>query len=95
MLLQESSSSTNGLYFNYNSWGLADNGFWGSPATYISLNGSSDTITFAFNDAPVSGVGGFINYARFSSASDLLISVLDNGMNVLESYNNHWRWQIL
>lgn len=82
----ESSSGTNGLYFNYNGWGLGSNGTWGDPKTYVSLNGSDDVITFSFNNGPVSAVGGFINYARGFN-SDLVITALDAGMNVLESYN--------
>lgn len=85
-----SSSATNdlfsGLYFNYSSWGLCDNGTWGSPQTYVSLNGSNDVITFAFNDGPVSSVGGFMNYA-ICTDTDFIITALDADMNILESYN--------
>lgn len=81
-----SSSASNGLYFNWNGWGLCGNGTWGSPQTYVSLNGSSDAITFAFNDGPVSSVGGFMNYAR-DCGTDFIITALDANFNILETYN--------
>lgn len=83
----ESSSNSNGLYFNYNGWGLVDNGTYGGGMTYVSLNGGSDSMIISFNDGPVNAVGGFLNYARYSGAGDLIISALDINMDVLESYN--------
>lgn len=88
----ESSSNSNGLYFNWNGWGMVDNGNWGSGRTYVSLNGSDDSMLFSFNDGPISGVGGLVSYARFndinnSQALDLIFSVYDNSMNLLETVN--------
>lgn len=83
----ESSSQSNGLFFNFDGWGLVSNGTWGNPKTYVSLNFGQDVITFAFNEGPVSAVGGFMNYARADSAADLVITALDAGLNVLESYS--------
>jgi hypothetical protein len=89
----ESSSSSNGLYFNFSAWGLGLNGGWGIPRTYVSLNDSADSMIFAFNDGPVSGVGGLMNYARGTGhidgtiTLDLVISALDSSMGILESYN--------
>lgn len=82
-----SSNANNGLYFNYNVWGLCSNGIWGSGQSYVGLNGGNDTMTFAFNSGPVSSVGGFLNYAKSCSANDFQISVLDAGQNILESYD--------
>jgi len=83
-----SSSATNGLYFNYNGWGLLDNGTWGTPMKYVGLNGSADSMLFAFNDGPVSAVGGFMNYANFSfGVPNLFITAYNSSMQVLESYN--------
>jgi PEP-CTERM motif len=84
-----SSSNSNGLYFNYNGWVLGDNGYWGNGKTYVSLNDSNDSMLFAFNDGPVSAVGGFLNYAVSSllPTQDLIITALDSSMAVLESYD--------
>lgn len=81
-----SSSTTNGLFFNFNGWGLPINGNWGGGRTYVSLNGTTDDILFAFNTGPVAEVGGFMSYAR-SPGYNLIISALDASMAVLESYN--------
>lgn len=82
-----SSSATNGLYFNYNGWGLLDNGTWGNPMKYVGLNNSNDSMLFAFNDGPVSAVGGFMNYANYSFVPNLFITAYNSSMQVLESYN--------
>ena len=85
----KSSSNSNGLYFNYNGWGMLNNGDWGNNRTYVSLNGSNDSILFSFNDGPVSGVGGLVSYARRDNGGtdDLIFSVFDNSMSLLESIN--------
>jgi len=83
----ESSSDSNGLYFNFSAWGLGSNGAWGIPRTYVSLNESDDSMLFAFNDGPVSAVGGVMNYARDMGGLDLVITALDSRMRVLETYN--------
>ena len=45
-------------------------------------------MTFAFNDAPVSSVGGQLNYARGCCGDvPLVITTLDAGMTLLETYN--------
>jgi hypothetical protein len=80
-------SPNTGLYTNFNGWGLIANGTWGDGMTYISANDARPgDLIFSFNDGPVSAVGGFMNHAP-GRGSDLLISVLDEFMNVLESYN--------
>lgn len=82
-----SSNPFNGLYFHFSGWGLADNGSW-QDRTYVGLNSHDDIMTFAFNDAPVSSVGGQMNYARGCCGDvPLVISALDAGMTVLETYN--------
>ncbi len=76
-----------GLFTNYPDWGLCTNGDWWSPKTYISSQGAQG-IRFSFNDGPVSFVGGFMNHARGCAGNpDLVISALDENMNVLESYS--------
>lgn len=81
-----SSSDTNGLFFNFNGWGLPNNGNWGDGRTFVGLNGSTDDILFAFNSGPVAEVGGFMSYAR-RPGFNLTISALDASMSVLESYD--------
>ena len=85
--VEASTSTGNGLYFNYDGWGLIDNGTWGNPKTYVSLNDSIDTIVFKFNDGAVSSVGGFMNYAKANFVPDLVITALDAAHNILESYD--------
>lgn len=76
-----------GFYTNYSNWGLCENGNWGAPQTYISANDARPgMIRVAFNDGPVSAVGGFMNHAPCESAT-LIISAYDAGMNLLESYD--------
>jgi hypothetical protein len=83
-----SSSQSNGLNFNFDGWGLIDNGTWGGGKTYVGLNNYSDSMLFAFNDGPVSAVGGIMNYARGSGTTrDFVISAYDASMNLLESHN--------
>jgi len=81
-----SSSNSNGLYFNYDGWGLLDNGSW-RDKTYVSLNGSSDEIIFAFNGFTVASVGGFINYAAGSGTRDLIITAWNIHGEWLEVHN--------
>lgn len=82
-----SSSGSNGLYFNYNGWSLGANGTWGSPQTYVALNGNADKIIFSFNDSPVAAVGGFMNYAKNVYTTDLIITALDSQKNSIASYD--------
>ena len=59
--------------------------------TYVASAGRNDTngMLFSFNDGPVSGVGGFMNYvvSATSQLDHLIITAYDSGMNVLERYN--------
>jgi hypothetical protein len=65
------------------SHGLSDNGGWSRSGALNNALGLA--MTFAFNDGPVNGVGGFINYA--SGFPAVLIQALDASNNVLESYD--------
>ncbi len=78
-------NGNNGLYTNYNGWGLCSNGSWGSPRTYISSQ-SQAGMRIAFNDGPVAEVGALMNNAR-GCGPDMVITALDADMNVLETYN--------
>jgi len=72
-----------GLYFNWNGWGLNDNGSWNTGRDgYVGINDSGVT-TFSFTD-PVSQVGAFMNYSPLYACT---ISVLGNSGQVLESYD--------
>lgn len=72
--------------------GLGVNGYWEGPVPFYGLEVGDGTsrisMTWAF-DAPVSGVGGVINYAP--GAGDLaitsVIQVLDSAFNILEYYD--------
>ena len=69
------------------SYGLAGNGNWTSARNgYTGLNATSGSMTFQFNDSPVTGVGGFVNYAPVSYGTPI-IEVLDQNGAVLESYD--------
>ncbi len=85
--IEVSGDPDTGLYTNFNGWGLVSNGTWGQGMTYISANDARPgSLIFHFNDGPVSAVGGFMNHAP-DFDTDLIISVLDEFMNVLEEYN--------
>lgn len=73
-----------GLTTNFDGWGLVDNGSWGTPQTYISSQ-SETVLRFSFNDGPVAAVGGFMNHAP--GTAHLIITALDAGLNVLETYD--------
>lgn len=77
-------STTADLSTNFDGWGLGSNGNWGSPQTYISAQ-SAAPMLIAFNDGPVSEVGGIMN--DFPGGGDLTITAFDAGMAVLETYN--------
>ena len=70
-------------------YGLEGNGAWGSPPepgnTYTGIDSGSSTaaIRFIF-DAPVSDVGGFVNYA--TGHGDFVVSALALDLTPLESY---------
>jgi hypothetical protein len=70
------------------SHGLGNNGTW-SRSGALSNDLGFGSMTFTFNDGPVSGVGGFTNYctgAEFGCTS-VLIEALDNFGAVLEGYD--------
>lgn len=76
-----------GFYINSPSWGLCDNGSWDDTMTYAGANDARPgTMRVAFNDGPVSAVGGFINHAPCDSPT-LVISAYDAGMVLLETYD--------
>lgn len=70
---------------NGSSYGFADNGFW-TTLSYVSTNGASDSFTLTFNSAPVSAVGGLLNYAP-GFGPNVLIEALGSGGTILESYD--------
>jgi hypothetical protein len=78
-------SQYGGSLFGYTfSYGFNTNGIWfGALGPMAGLNSPSDTMTFTFA-TPVSGVGGFMNYAPQSGNS--VISVYDSSNNLIESY---------
>lgn len=70
-------------------YGLGGNGNWNSGRNgYVGLNTSAtnQSMRFDFNDGPISGVAGFVNYAP-ENYGDFFIEVLGLGDVVLESYN--------
>ena len=73
------------LRTNYNGWPFNSNGAWGNGMTYIANDAPHTSLLFSFNDGPVSAVSAFMNHAP--GFDDLVISVYDAGMNLLESYN--------
>jgi hypothetical protein len=85
--IQATGNPNTGLYTNYNGWGLINNGNWGSPKTYISANDARDgALIFQFVSGPVSGVGGFMNYAT-GGQGDVFIRAYDSSHILLEEYN--------
>lgn len=80
------SSNTSAVIGN-GSYGLDDNGSWTIGRNgYTGLNTDSGSMTFQFNDGPVAGVGGFMNYA-IPGYGSAIIEALDQGGAVLESYD--------
>ena len=74
------------------SYGFGSNGTWYSPfGPYVGLNSPSDTMTFTFT-TPVSGVGGFMNYAPNSNYGIPVISAYDSSNNLIESYTLNWNF---
>ena len=65
--------------------GLDGNGTWNRSGA-LNNDNTSGTMTFTFNDGPVRGVGGFVNYA-VPGYGDYFMEALDSGGSVLESYN--------
>ena len=74
-------SENEGSLFGYNGpYNFGLNGSW-NDLTMIGLNGESETMTLAFATA-VQGVGAFINWGRYGSAS---IAVYDVNHTLIES----------
>jgi hypothetical protein len=63
-------------------YGFSDNGLW-SSLTMAGLNTANGTMTFSFS-TPVSGVGGFLNYAPFYYGTPE-IAVFDSTNTLIES----------
>jgi hypothetical protein len=84
-------SINGGSIFGYTGgYGFDLNGGWdGSLGPMAGLNsgfdydGVTDTMTFAFSE-PVSGVGGFLNYAP--SSTPATIAVYDSSLTLIESF---------
>ena len=65
---------------------IGGNGQWTTARDgYVSSNSGGGSITFSFNNGPVSTVGGLMNYALYTEP--VLIQALDSGGAVLESYD--------
>ena len=84
-------STQGGSVFGYTGgYGFGSNGNW-SGVSMAGVNDSyyfysvTDTMTFTFA-APVSGVGGFINYYPDNITSPTTIAVWDASNNLIESY---------
>ena len=74
--------------FSFNGYGLASNGGWGANNFRYAFinNGDGSSITFTFNDGPISAVGGFVNYAPGFSGN-FIIQALSSTNIVLEQYD--------
>lgn len=64
--------------------GLGANGSW-TRSGALNNDSAQGMMTFTFNDGPVSGVGGFVNYAP--GFGTYIIEALGAGGIVLESYD--------
>ncbi|MEM7224072.1 MAG: PEP-CTERM sorting domain-containing protein [Pseudomonadota bacterium] len=89
-------SPNTGLFLMAGGWGFLSNGSWDVGINgFVGANDARPgSLFFAFNDGPVSGVGGFMNYCPDSGCNpstgqpaDLVIFALDNAMQILEAYN--------
>ncbi|MFN7692789.1 MAG: PEP-CTERM sorting domain-containing protein [Burkholderiales bacterium] len=79
-----SARSSNVLGGNFVSF-LGDNRAWSSVRNgWVSISGTG-FMQFAFDAGPVSGVGGFVNYAP--GTGDALMEALDQFGNVIEAYD--------
>jgi hypothetical protein len=76
-------------------YALGSNGSWTDPSGidgrngFAFINAFGTSMTFSFASAPVSAVGGFINYCPdcFAVGGPVLIEALGAGGVVLESYD--------
>jgi len=79
----ENATTQGGSVFGYNAgYGFASNGFW-QGLTMMGTNDSTSSMTVSFA-TPVSGVGGFINYAPGQGNASLSVF---NGANLIETFN--------
>jgi hypothetical protein len=62
--------------------GFGGNGKWDSGAGSIVSMGSYNPLTFAFNDGPVSAVGGFVNYNPERSNSLKIVAYDNEGVEI-------------
>lgn len=82
-----SSANENSVFGYTNGYGFSDNGFWGGSPPMIGTNDGSSTMEYSFSSL-LSGVGGFINYARIGSGYDgnaAVIAIYDSNHVLLES----------
>lgn len=98
------STSSNSVIGN-GSYNLGGNGTWTAGRDgYTGTNSDTAEMTYRFNDGPVNGVGGFMNYTiNFDGPSDAFIFALDNerhGDRILQHHepgsdqhagSNQWR----
>jgi PEP-CTERM motif len=75
-------TGNDGLYFDYNGWGLGSNGSASGPSVGINQQG---TLRFDFLGGSVAGVGFLMNYAPISYGPVSLIAY-DSNNNILEQY---------
>jgi len=74
--------------FVTNGFLIGGNGEWTTDRDgYVSSNSRGGSITFWFNNGPVSAVGGLMNYYWNVDLDPVLIQALDSGGAVLESYD--------
>lgn len=79
--IKMSYAGTNGLYFDYNGWGLGSNGSSYGPSVGINQQG---TLRFDFLGGLVAGVGFLMNYAP--SYGPVSLIAYDSGHNLLEQF---------
>ncbi len=84
-----SSQASSSVYGYVGGYGFQSNGGW-NGLSMIGSNHGSDTMTLAFSSA-VSGVGAFMNWARFDTGTPdgiaPVIAVYDSSNTLLESYS--------
>ncbi|MGF1446855.1 MAG: VPLPA-CTERM sorting domain-containing protein [Pikeienuella sp.] len=88
------STSSRSVFSGFvDSFGLGGNGFWFADDDnrdgFVGINPETASMTFSF-ETPVSGVGGFVNYAVFDNGpvgNDPIIEIFDADGNSLETFN--------
>ena len=75
-------TGSDGLYFDFDGWGLGSNGSASGPSVGINQAG---TLRFDFLDGPVAGAGFLMNYAPITFGPVSLIAY-DSSHNILEQY---------